>query len=146
MATTSRHTTQFLAAPVVSTDTPPKPTVLDLADQTLRRLALRPEQPITAHGFVDSGVGVPGTTPPAPTVVDRADQRVRFRPLDATVIRGVFVPVAAAVLPPLATVIDRADQRIRFRPQDATVIRGVFVPAAPAGDTNQFLMLMGAGI
>lgn len=93
----------------------------------------QPVQPIALHGFVDSGVGVPGTAPPAPVVVDRVDQRARYLPLPPIVVNGLLSTVAppAADTPP-APVVTPLDERSRRRQTpDAIVLGGNAVPVAP---------------
>jgi len=77
---------------------PPGATVVPL-DQRSRLPVIPP--PTSAHGFLDSGVGAPGTAPPPPFNLDRADQRARYRPLDPIALSGVLAALAAA--PPPAT-------------------------------------------
>jgi hypothetical protein len=85
----------------VATVAPPAPAVVPLeADRHHVRPALVPAA--GAHGFLASGVGVPGTTPPPPVSLDRVDQRVRYRPLDPVILNGArtFVTAAAVTAPP----------------------------------------------
>ena len=82
---------------VPPTASPPASFVVPLNE---RRFPVVPPSTST-HGFVDSGVGVPGTTPPEPVNVDRADQRDRYRALAPIAINGVLASLAAA--PPAAS-------------------------------------------
>lgn len=109
----------------------------------------QPIQPIGWHGFVDSGVGAPGTGPPPVNVVPLYDQRQRLSVLPAIVLSGAFAPLSDVVRPPVN--IDRDDQRLRRQPLDSVVISGALagvtgpvatpppVNVVPFNPTRQYL-------
>lgn len=91
---------------------PPAPVTVEVPR---RASALNPLQPIATHGFVASGVGVPGTTPPASINVDRVDQRGRYRLLDPIAISAALRSVTAApVVLPSGPFVVPLDERRRF--------------------------------
>lgn len=87
---------------------------------------LRPAQPAVAatHGFVDSGVGVPGTAPPAAVSLDRADQRARYLPLAPTAIVGIPADQFVTAAPPEPFVVPITERRAAVPPPTATSAAG----------------------
>jgi hypothetical protein len=103
---------------------PPPPVVVDA---TPRGRATAIPDAKTSHGFVDSGVGVPGTTPPLPVSIDRADQRVRFRPLDAITLNGLLASLVSAppATPPGPFVVPLEERRRFLAALPASATHGV---------------------